>query len=146
MSNKSIIKIKILFYIIMIIVILIFCSRYIYTNEVKPTFTDALTDYIKKDICNNLDMTFNDYDNIIQNFDKNDEDYYNQFIDKYSSPLFYVENSMGDKKAPDMQENSEEFINNDDLNKLISIFDKYKQIMIENVLDEIPNSEKCIEK
>lgn len=146
MSNKNIIKIKILFYIIMIIVILIFCSRYIYTNEVKPTFTDALTDYIKEDICNNLDMTFNDYDNIIQNFDKNDEDYYNQFIDKYSSPLFYVENSMSDKKAPDMQENSEEFINNDDLDKLISIFDKYKQIMIENVLDEIPNSEKCIEK
>lgn len=139
MSNKSIIKIKIFFYTITIIVILIFCSRYIYTNEVKPTFADALTDYIKEDICNNLDITFNDYDNIIQNFDKNDEDYYDNFINKYTNPTFYFENYIDNKKEKNNKTDS--IFDNEDFNKLIDIFDKYKHIIIDNIFDEIPNEE-----
>lgn len=139
MSNKSIIKIKIFFYTIIIIVILIFCSRYIYTNEVKPTFADALTDYIKEDICNNLDITFNDYDNIIQNFDKNDEDYYDNFINKYTNPIFYFENYIDNKKEKNNKTDS--IFDNEDFNKLIDIFDKYKHIIIDNIFDEIPNEE-----
>ncbi len=139
MSNKSIIKIKIFFYTITIIVILIFCSRYIYTNEVKPTFADALTDYIKEDICNNLDITFNDYDNIIQNFDKNDEDYYDNFINKYTNPTFYFENYIDNKKGKNNKADS--IFDNEDFNKLIDIFDKYKHVIIDNIFDEIPNEE-----